>query len=598
MSDAPRGYATWIGNDGTGLVGGVIGASMTLVQGIRPSIAQLEIIPQPASVPIDGTLTFYYGDTTFSFYNCRVDKASFVYSEQGLLWRFSIMDRRWKWAFAGPGQGGLGASGHWNVRYPNIGVFGSIDQSTVFTPQQMANDLFRSLGEQTWDASQLPNDSRPEQLWDFDNPAQVLADLVEGLGCRIVLGVDDVPRVVRQGVGADLPPGSVLRVSAVVDPPELPDSLVVAGGKSLYQVALPLEAVGLDVDGTIQPINSLSYMPKGGWNPVDRTFFRDVAGWETAGPQVNPNLQTAASLGWVNRKMLAQQTVWRWYRVTGRDADGSGQMAKIPGCVQLPGQRIQALYQILPLNDHQVQGWYDPANANAFHPFPAYVYGTYNLWGFPGFLAGMIDPSFPAGTNNSLPGSFCVADFTVDREFGIVKFSQQMFLQNADGSTGPATLTLLTSVSPTTYTSESAIHYARQRVLPGDQHNTGPRVLKREEIVFLSVPTYDGSGNVTAIVDNQAECDREADYILDAIQQEYQTVVAADQTYAGLIVCQPDGAIAQVTWTVGPQGATTRVSRNTEWHPVVPSYRERRLLQQMAQAPAVVQRLQNQQRKG
>src|SRR6185437_16062245 len=89
----------------------------------------------------------------------------------------------------------------------------------------------------------------------------LLQGLCDQLGCRIVLYLDDTVSIVQTGIGSDLPSDNIERASLVVDPPEIPESILVVGGRTRYQVDLFLTPVGLDVDGTIRDIWDLSYAP-------------------------------------------------------------------------------------------------------------------------------------------------------------------------------------------------------------------------------------------------------------------------------------------------------------------------------------------------
>jgi len=102
-------------------------------------------------------------------------------------------------------------------------------------------------------------------------------------------------RLIPTGVGADLPTGAVMDISAAFDPPEMPDKIAILCGHTRYQCDFELEAVGKDTDGKIKLINDLSYMPAGGWFTADMPKFSCI---------------TAA-----NARELAQETVLRWYRI-------------------------------------------------------------------------------------------------------------------------------------------------------------------------------------------------------------------------------------------------------------------------------------------
>src|SRR5262245_22963248 len=94
-------YATFPG------VNSVISCSYTCSHGTSPSVAVLEIVPQPNVIAAGGSLVFFFDGFTLTIPNCKVDQASLRYDAQGFVWSLSIFDRRWRWAF---GE----VSGSWN----------------------------------------------------------------------------------------------------------------------------------------------------------------------------------------------------------------------------------------------------------------------------------------------------------------------------------------------------------------------------------------------------------------------------------------------------------------------------------------------------
>lgn len=584
------GLAIWPG------ISQVLRASFTLTQGITPSVCTLEIAPQSGPVTEHGTLTFTFADVTINFPNAKVDKASFQFTENGLLWQLSIIDRRWRWAYK------TAITGNYNERRPNvqgeqnINNLGSIDARTVATPQQLAGLCLQAMGETGYDVSQLPNDSRPEIHWDHDNAAQALAELCDQLGCRVCLGLDSTVSICRAGVGATLPDTSVMRLSAVVDPPEAPEAIAAVGGKSRYQVDLLLEAVGLDKDGQIKLIDDLSYKPAEGWPSIEPGYFYEVEGW-TLMPNVPPNLQNFLALGRINARELALQTIYRWYRIRMRDvSDAEGSPAGggpiIPGWRVTngnQGSRIQHRWQILPIEDEQVAGWYD--GENTFQRFPAWVFGRFYAWDF--------------GAKNTDPGSFCHFDYSIDRERGLVQFGTQVYRYGVadEGEDAqrvyPANLVLRTAVSVRDAATGVFDRFSLSLATSAAGTGAGTRTLQREEIILNVQPTYNYQTNaVVSTTTNIVECVNEATYAINAALLEYQTTTPLDVTFMGLVPIAVDGAITQVTWEVGPSGATTRVSRDTEWNPAVPTYRERRLIERLKRNNPKVQALQDQARRG
>ncbi len=300
-------------------------------------------------------------------------------------------------------------------------------------------------------------------------------------------------------------------------------------------------------------------------------------------------LSNILTFGLINPRQLARETVYSWYRIKMVDIDGTGRLPLIPGWqggangTGGPG-RIEALWQILPLIEHQVRGYFDVAGK--FVPFPVWVWGVF------------YDDQMAFG--NTQPGSFYHADFTVDVEQGLVKFSNLTMLLNPDGSWAPAKLAMRCSVRVRDYDARFIERYERSLLLTptGGTHDTGPKVIKREEIVLYTLPIYNDAHAVTQLLSNGVQANQEADYNLTVAAADFNTVTPQDVTYMGLKDISPDGAITQATVDVSPGGTTTRAARNTEWHPAVPSYRERRQMELLQAGLPVVQQLQDQSRKG
>lgn len=469
---------------------------------------------------------------------------------QGIVTTLSIFDRRWMWAFGS-------ISGNYNVRYGNAvqqpgQIAGTLDPNLTRTPQQLAALCLEALGEMEFDVSQLPNDSYPEVNWDGTNPAQALGNLVEALGCRVVLQLDGSVLIAQTGLGSDLPSGGEEVISVGVKVNQPPDYLAVLGGKTRYQPDLTLVPVGLDVDGRVKPIDQLSYTPQIGWGRDDLKHSNVSA--------VTDNLDQ-------NPQKLAQETVWRWYQIAAPDVDGSP--------LTIPGYSgpIRSIRQLLPIETEMVIQLVTPSGVA--QNFPAKVYGTFCL-----------------NNGNAIPNGgwplIYNGGFTIDTQNGIVKFADPVFLLalDNDGVTHlnvPADIYLRTAVSVRDATTWAWSRYAL--VSPQLAANgTGPAVLAHNEIVLNVIPTYDTTQSPPALLqinDSSDACAVEANYYLEAALSDYQVAETKDVTYVGIIPISPDGLIQQVTWTIGESGARTRASLNTEHHSAVPPFRERRFFEQL-----------------
>jgi hypothetical protein len=103
----------------------------------------------------------------------------------------------------------------------------------------------------------------------------------------------------------------------------------------------------------------------------------------------------------------------------------------------------------------------------------------------------------------------------------------------------------------------------------------------------IIIAEYRGNAFVKLNI-NDNEFNREADFQLEAAEWEYDVGPLSDVTYAGLVPLSPDGAIQQVSWSVGGSGAITRASRNGEHHPFIPGYQERKRQARIAATEAAI----------
>jgi hypothetical protein len=124
-----------------------------------------------------------------------------------------------------------------------------------------------------------------------------------------------------------------------------------------------------------------------------------------------------------------------------------------------------------------------------------------------------------------------------------------------------------------------------------------PEVLKHPELVAIyGAIRRDADFSLKAVDDNLDELHPAADAYLQAADAKYQVGAAVDRTYAGIVPLEPDGAIQQVSWSVGGgRPATTRASRNCEhavWLPSLPEKRKsedlRRFMTRLAKVEAPV----------
>ena len=237
---------------------------VTRTVGVRPDRSILFAQPQPGTPDCSGTATLQFGfnGTTITMTNVLCDNGTLRITTQGHVQVFTLLDLRWQWSKSFYTQA-------FNVRQPD----GSIEPATQFTLQQIAQKLFNQLGV-TADCSAIATSEYPEIVFDRHRVDDALDMLLSARGYVISLQVDNSVKVYRRGVGATLPANyDVRNASITLNPPEIPYYLTAVGSRTLVQSKLYMPPVGIELDGTIKPVNSLSYKPAGGWDNTDLDGF-------------------------------------------------------------------------------------------------------------------------------------------------------------------------------------------------------------------------------------------------------------------------------------------------------------------------------------
>lgn len=548
-------YATYPG------VQNVLSATYTLTAGITPSVVQMEIIPQTATIAAVGDVVFVHGTTTLTIPGCRADQASMVRGSNGTLVSFSLMDRRWRWKF---GE----IYGHYNQRDAD----GLIITATEKTPQQMATLCLQAMGE-TADVSAIPNNARPEAEWIAENPAEALANILEPFGMIVVLQIDSTVAIRQQGVGAALPEtANLVEQQISSNPPEVPATIRVLGGPNRYQYRLMLEAVAYDTDGRLKPINQLSYKPAGGWGKETQFF---------------------ASIQASDARALALRDVYRLYRIRDMNSESPTPVVTLPdyvetiqspfipigpiqggGVIAPQQQQAQARYvvnylrEILPLEKGLVQT--GPDQNGIRRRKPEGVYGSYYV--------GNVSLEFPRNSSRAFATQWQYPGrFTVEHELGLVRFEEQV--TRWDGQTKEFTaadLELECSFSVRNPATNSHLRWGY-----GFQTNAangyGVEVVRREELVWERYTPYVNTlPQAWTEKTYKVELDTQSNYYATGRLAQYVTQAGASGRYVGLQSISPDGAISQVSWEITGSGCYTSASRLYEPSPYVPPYKERR----------------------
>jgi hypothetical protein len=561
-------------------IGQIISGHLTLCHGINPSVAQLSFAPQGEIPDLTGTLSIEYGSLRLDFNNCRLLTQTFQYDGAGYLVSCMIADRRWAWQDHYIG-------GAYNLRWPD----GSLNKNTEKSVAELIEMCLVALAETKIDISQVPTDPRPEVHWDYSNAAQALGDLADLVGCRVVLGLDDVIHVVPAGVGAPLPDGSLEAIGSSYNGPPIPDALTYVAGPSRYQIDVLLEAVGIDLDGNVKPIDQLSYRPVKGWTYDSAWWFSSLIG--------SPKAQR-----------LALKSIYRWYRIAPAPLGTDGKPLKAAGY----DKPILSRLQILPIETEQCETTIDPSEVviqpgqgPELKPVPknrrALVWGQFRGPGsdWAPNIPDSTEDAWPAGSVVPLwsyvgkvvgQSAEYIGGYQIDRNEGIVMFDEPVFIYQSGKILGlqlvsnrvyPAKLALRVACTIRDTDTRTPVRYTKTRIL-GKGLST--RILMHEESNATWWPTTSPGSNTPAethstitepIMPNTPALQDEADYYINAALKEYQVTNPQEATYAAIMPISPDGAIQSVSWSVGLEGATTKASRNTELATVIMPYKEQRL---------------------
>lgn len=549
----------------------IVSGQFTFSHGIGPSVATLEIAPQEELILVDGTLQISFGDVLLRFPNCRVNSPSIRNGLDGRVMSFQIQDRRWKWQY---GE----VYGRYNIKKAD----GEIDElrSLEKTPQELAEILLKAMNETGFDVAALPTkDWRPTCIWDGNNPAQELANLCDLLGCRVVLGLNNRVKIVKTGSGKELPEDLSRRTRNYgLSITGYPDSLKVVCAPTLFQTKLRLEAVGLDCDGRIKPVNDLTYKPS------DSTT--GGKSWKHAYPDNFSGITNKAD------RRLALRTVWRWYRIKSQP---NGKLAP-PGYPAKEASKVTSIHQLLPIRgqllEQKLDQQRDAHDLNTQHYLPAYVEGIFRErhfgWASDNLLFTDIRRKATKDSKgNTTIGTRYVGGFSIDEERGIVEFSDWVVKRSGTDDTSgyeEAELYLVCSYSCANENHEPyRFGHERQLVGKGQKQNTGPRVIPAADLYETHIAVYGDDGKeVKSTKANTDELNGWTGELLNAAQAEYQIPATGEAEYAGILEIDLDGSIQQVGWSVGPGGAITRASTNTEFDLAVPDYHKLREQQKVA----------------
>jgi hypothetical protein len=252
----------------------LIAAEYTCGHGTTPGTVVLRTHPGTAAPVAFGDVEIGDGRKALTLPACKLIRFTAERDDGGNEWLIELEDARWRWR-----------GGRIDGRYNQLDRHGKLIPRMVRSPTELADLCLDAMGVDRRyvdmpdgvDSTQVldglpdflpvgvnfPTGLNPPVDWYAENPAAALAALADLCGRRIVYDpVNDRVLVVRVGLGEELPDGHIHNVTPSAVATETPDAVEVVGDPTRYETMFELQAVGLEWDGSIRPIDELSYAPE------------------------------------------------------------------------------------------------------------------------------------------------------------------------------------------------------------------------------------------------------------------------------------------------------------------------------------------------
>lgn len=303
--------------------------------------------------------------------------------------------------------------------------------------------------------------------------------------------------------------------------------------------------------------------------------------WARSWPPMFPGVRATPRLTLGQARDLARKSVWKYFTLSGRDVSGKGGIL-VPGFGR--AQKYQLLLQdtqceqIVPeapdfkvrlkngLGDPLVQNFYNGLSKDK----PAACFGAVNSR-----AASQLFLLDRAKALNTGADDQVQVPFTIDPLYHMVKFSAPVYYIGKGYNLEEPTLRLRCAVNVREVNTNAFNVYTLITAFPGGRGKDF--VFERHDDVQLNViPTYDARGKVTNVRLLEADPLVRAGYYRDGMVFRYQYKASLVNTYNGIVPGSLDGAVSQITWTVGEGGADTTMSLNHEHNTALPPFPARR----------------------
>lgn len=254
----------------------LIAGEYTCSHGTAPGTIVLRTHPAKLPPTKFGDVRIGDGRKELRLRDCKLLKLTAERDDDGEEWQIELEDARWMWR-----------GGKLNGMHNQLDPHGKLIPKMVRSPTELANLCLDEMQgfklrfvdmpdgiDTTFALTQTPDflpvgvnfpliGINPPVNWYAENPAAALAALADLCGRRVVFDpINERVLIVRPGIGKDLPDGHIANFTPSLTAPETPDAVEIVGDPTRYETMFELQAVGLEWDGSIRPINELSYAPR------------------------------------------------------------------------------------------------------------------------------------------------------------------------------------------------------------------------------------------------------------------------------------------------------------------------------------------------
>lgn len=341
--------------------------------------------------------------------------------------------------------------------------------------------------------------------------------------------------------------------------------------------------------------------------------------WATQNPQQFAGVQPTDRLSYTEARALALESVFRCYRILNRDPHDLGPRDQPGRFYDLPKiGRVKRRQQFVlqPTKVAQVQPQPripgavnkgavvvgDPPGAGFFGKVAQQIAGNPALGVLPEFYDGYSRDAQATVTGsvykgigyvnwlfaledaqkeqwNTEPNARVFVPFQIDPQQQLAVFAEAVYYwQHVGGGCTEIREPDLTLETGAYLLHEETSQPVRWEELVPIKNGAAPVEWAHREDVNVGVVAVYGPQNKIVGYEYRdlADATARARYYLVGQASKYQIKGGETRSYIGVIPHDPDGYCQQVSWSVGPNGATTEVSGNTEHHPVLAPYPARR----------------------